>query len=98
TLQFPQPGSYLVRRNTDAGSVVAELSTESANRSLALEPGSYHVTARAADHLLEGIFSVRVHQPTRVTPDRMRRVDYGRLVRKGGASRDLAFSTFAQGG
>jgi len=97
-LEFPVAGSYLVRRGPEDGPVVAELATEDPGRRLTLEAGHYHVTQRARDHLLEGEFVVLTNTATRVRPEQMRKVDYARVVRKGGTERAFALSLFASAG
>jgi hypothetical protein len=93
-LHFREPGRYLVARGRI---VVADLEAEDGDHRLALESGRYHVTRRAADHLLEGDFLVTAGAVTDVDPVALRRVDYARLVRKGGSARrhSLALSAMA---
>src|SRR5262249_53683810 len=94
-LVFPRPGWYLVQR---ADAIVAEITTDASGRRLALEEGRYKVTRRENDHLLEADFNVSTREPTPVDPSRMKRIDYARVVRKGGTERSHAWSVFATSG
>ena len=98
TLSFVRPGLYLVHRGTQHGPVVAELATDDGGGRIALDAGRYFVTRREPDHLEEGRFDVAVHATTLVAPETMARLEYGRVVRKGGTVRKLAGSLFADGG
>ena len=96
-ITLTEPGSYVVRREGEPG-LTAEVSSDSVNRPLALRPGRYEVIRRASDHLLTGTFQVSIASSTGVTPDKMRRVEFGRAVRKGGTASTSAVSVFAAGG
>jgi hypothetical protein len=89
-LVFPAGHDYLVMQGSAEGAVVADVGARDAERRVSLRPGRYFVRARAADHLLEG--TVTVASDTRTTLDEraFTRVDYARLVRKGGGSRERA--------
>jgi hypothetical protein len=97
-LVFRQPGVYLVQRGGRAGRLVAEVASETAGRRIALAPGRYLVTRRGIDHLLQAGYLVQAGQTTAVDPARMQRVEYARVVRKGGSAKKLALSAWAQGG
>jgi hypothetical protein len=96
-LVFAHPGWYVVQNRSDQH-VVAELSTRAAERQLGLEPGPYLVTLRAPDHLLQAELVVPAGGEARVASERMRRIDYAHVVRKGGAERRSAVSAFAAAG
>jgi len=96
-LRLTEPGSYAVRRAEEPG-LTAEVADDAVDRPLALRPGRYEVIRRAPDHLLVGTFQVWAAASTGVTADKMRRVEFGRAVRKGGTSSTSAFSLYAAGG
>jgi hypothetical protein len=98
TLQFATPGSYLVARPGADGAIVAELTTRDPSGRLALDGGRYRVTMRTTDYLLQGEFDVPAARTTIVRPETMQRVDYAKVVRKGGTDRSSAFSVFLLGG
>jgi Caspase domain len=80
----------LVLRGSSDGPVVAELALDAPGRSLSLAAGSYFVRVRTGDHLREGVVEVSAGGETALDPAELTRVDYGRLVRKGGSERRLA--------
>lgn len=92
---FP-PGSYLVHQGGAEGPMVAEVIADQPRR-LALPPGVYHVTRRARDHLLQGEFRVEAATTRTLDPANLRRLDFARVVRKGGTERDLAANAFVGG-
>jgi hypothetical protein len=96
-LSFARPGWYVVQTPGDER-VVAEVSSREPDRQLGLEPGTYLVTLRAPDHLMQATVPVTAGETTRITAERMRRIDYARVVRKGGAARQAAWSAFAVAG
>jgi hypothetical protein len=77
--------SYLVFRRSQAGDVVGELAAQAVARRLFVMPGRYFVRARASDFMLEGEVTVDDHQELFVRDDALHRIEYARLVRKGGA-------------
>jgi hypothetical protein len=91
-LHFRQPGRYLIARGR---TMIAELETEDGDHRLTLESGRYHVTRRGVDHLLEGDLVVAAGTVTDVVPAALRRVDYARVVRKGGTARRHTFALSA---
>jgi hypothetical protein len=97
-LEFPTAGTYLLHKGTAAGPIFAELATDDAGRRVAVEPGPYHVVQRAKDHLLEEDLVVAPGATVSVDVNEMRRVDYARVVRKGGTEESFALSAFVQGG
>lgn len=96
-LDLRQPGWYFIRRARD-GVLIAEVTNETAGRPLALPAGRYEVLERSPDHLLSGTFSVSPSGSTTVTESDLRRIEFGRVVRKGGTSRTRAFALFAAAG
>lgn len=85
-LQFHQAGSYVVQRMEAAGPgpVVAEVAARTPGSEIALPEGRYEILLRNSDHVLEGTAEVRDGAVAVVSTEKMRRNDYGRLVRKGG--------------
>jgi hypothetical protein len=97
-LAFAEPGSYLLRRGGGAGPVVAEVVSDTPGRRVALAPGRYSVVRREADHLLQGEVQLEAGSERRLLREELNRVDYARVVRKGGSSRHAAASLFVDGG
>lgn len=87
SLSFPKGRTYLVFTSDANGAVVGEVGVTDRRRTLTLEPGWYFVRGRAADHLLEGRVRVRTAEVSSVDDDDLARIEYARLVRKGGGSR-----------
>lgn len=96
SLGFPKPGWYLIYSKT--GAIVAELQTDEIGHKLTLEAGQYQITRRGADHLLQGDFQIRPGTITHINLDAMRRIDYARVVRKGGTAKTSVPSAFVVGG
>ncbi|HEY2746378.1 MAG TPA: caspase family protein [Polyangia bacterium] len=97
-LAFVRPGVYVVHKGSQEGPVVAELASDDAGGRIALDAGRYFVTRREPDHLEQGRFDVTAHATTSVAPESMTRLEYARVVRKGGTIRRIAGSLFADGG
>jgi hypothetical protein len=95
-LRLRQPGWYFVRRRSDE-LLVAEIDGEASDRQIALREGRYEVMQRLGDHMMVGDFDVVAAATTSVEDDRMRRIDYGRVVRKGGSTRTRAIGVYADG-
>ena len=96
TLAFSRRGFYVVHKGQSDGSVVAEvLVADDAGRKMALDSGRYWVTRHETDHLEQGRFEVRARERTDVMPALMARLDYARVVRKGGTERHATGSLFA---
>lgn len=95
-LAFPAGGTYVVHQGAPEGPVVAEVSGERPAQ-LALRPGVYHVTRRGRDHLLLGEVRVTEAATRSLQLAAMRRVDFARVVRKGGTERATAVQAFAAG-
>jgi hypothetical protein len=90
TLHFPPDMQFLLMRDRADGPVVAELSERVASRMLSVRPGAYFVRARAADVLYEGTLDAAPGTSIEVDVSGMQRIEYARLVRKGG--RESRFS------
>jgi hypothetical protein len=87
TVVFPGGRSYLVWHARAGGAVAGEVVNGAPARSLSLKPGRYFIRARAADHLLEGEVALAPGETVDVTDDRLHRIEYARLVRKGGPAK-----------
>ncbi|HEX7480708.1 MAG TPA: caspase family protein [Polyangiales bacterium] len=90
SLVFPQGMSFLLMREHADGQVVAELSEHAGSHSLSVRPGRYFVRARSAQVLYEGALAAAAGTTTAVDVDRMTRIEYARLVRKGGSDAHVA--------
>jgi hypothetical protein len=97
-LHFARAGTYVVHKGSAEGPVVAELSSDDGGGRIAIDAGRYFVTRRDVDHLEQGRFEVTAHGTTLVAPAAMARLEYARVVRKGGTIRRYAGSLFADGG
>ena len=84
-LRFPPGLGFLVLRDGADGAVVAEVGAVDHPRRLSLEPGRYFVRGRGRDYLLEGTVTAGAGETVAVRADALERVQYARLVRKGGA-------------
>jgi hypothetical protein len=81
------------------GIAIAEVTmNDGPPRGLVLEEGTYQITQRASDHLLQGEFRVTQGSSTPVDSEAMRRVEYARVVRKGGTEVSSVLSAYAIGG
>lgn len=88
SLVFPAGRDYLVFRGSAEGPVVAEIAAGTARaapRRLSVRPDRYFLRGRARDHTLEGTLAVRDGETKRVDESALERVEYARLVRKGGS-------------
>jgi hypothetical protein len=88
-LRFPPGLDFMIMREHAEGAVVGELSGSNPQRQLSVRPGRYFIRARASDVLLEGAIVAAPGASHAVDTDAMERIEYARLVRKGGRS-DLA--------
>jgi hypothetical protein len=98
TLLFSERGAYVVQQRDAVGSPVAEVEVGESARWLALPEAPYFVTQRAADHLLQGRFTVSAARTTAVRAADMERIAYAHVVRKGGTALARSASVFAAGG
>lgn len=83
-LELPSGADYLLFRGDEHGKVAAELGAHDAVRTLSLAPGSYFVRGRTSTHVLEGSTRVEVARVTRLRSDKLKRIEYAHLLRKGG--------------
>lgn len=88
TLVFPPGRTYLVMEGSDRGAVVGELSDVASGRRLSVRTGRYFVRGRMKDALLEG--DLDATGILEVSDDRLKRIEYARLVRKGEGGRRVA--------
>jgi hypothetical protein len=86
-VSFPYGTSYLVFEDSEDGAVVAEVSAHGRTRRLSVKPGRYFVRGRSAEFLLEGTLVVRPAEQRQVREQDLDRIEYARLVRKGGNDR-----------
>ncbi|WP_437658471.1 caspase family protein [Sorangium sp. So ce1182] len=94
-LRFPGGRSYLVMRDSSEGPVAAEVGASDATRAISLRPGRYFVRGRGPDFLLEGSVEAEAGKTIDVGDERLRRVMFARLVRKGGGVREVAHGPVA---
>jgi hypothetical protein len=86
TVSFPPRLGFVVVQGHADGPVVAEVSGQGRARQLSLAPGRYHVVGRADDYMLEGDIALAPDERRALAADELRRVEYARLVRKGGTT------------
>ncbi len=89
-LRFPPGRTYLVFSDGPQGAVVAEVGIHDTTRTITVRSGKYFVRGRTRDHLLEGHINVRERTTLDVSDNNLKRVEYARLVRKGGGGSTLA--------
>lgn len=89
TLSFPAGRTYLVMAGSDRGPVVGEVSDVAVGRRLNVRAGRYFVRGRTSDVLLEGDVDAPPGATVVVGDDRLRRIAYARLVRKGEGEQHL---------
>jgi hypothetical protein len=89
-LVFPAGKTYLVLRGGEGGAVVGEVTEYAGGRGLSVRAGHYFVRGRTADALLEGELDAAPGASVEVDDRRLRRVEYARLVRKGGGAKRSA--------
>jgi hypothetical protein len=86
-LSLPQGTGFLVLRDHSGGPVVAEVLAASAQRRLSLRPGRYFVRGRGKDVLFEGMVVLAPGATVALSLEKLDRVEYARLVRKGAGVR-----------
>ena len=89
-LVVPKGRDYLFFSGHAEGEVSAEVPRLAQQRGLSLPPGKYYVRARADDYLLEGTIIAEAGQTATVSDAQLKRVDFARVVRKGGVERRFA--------
>ncbi|MFZ9888492.1 MAG: caspase family protein [Myxococcota bacterium] len=92
-LTLPDRLDILLFASGREGPVMAELSAADIGRTLHLRPGQYFVRARSVDAVFEGEVRVDADKNGTVQLDDLARLDYARLVRKGG----LGIASLAHG-
>jgi hypothetical protein len=98
-LTFDTPGEYFIKEADEGGALVAELALKKGEtRQVIVPEGSYYISRRSSDHLLQGSFAVKRGVPTRVATTDMKRVEYARVVRKGGTAETRALSAYTVAG
>lgn len=83
-LEFPDGRSYLVMQDNATGAVVAEVGVGDRARRVDVRQGRYFVRGHGPDHLLEGTVAIAAGEVHLVKDRELRRLEYARLVRKGG--------------
>lgn len=89
-LSFPEGRTYLVFADGSNGAMVAEVGVADGTRNINVAAGRYFVRGRGRDYLLEGVVRVRSGEIHVVADGELSRVEYARLVRKGGGPRVVA--------
>ena len=90
SVHFPKGLSFLLLRAGADGPVVAEVSSTAGSRLLSVRPGGYFVRARAHDVMYEGAIEAAAGTSVEVDLHDLQRIEYARLVRKGGPGSRLA--------
>ena len=91
-LSFPAGKGYLLLHESPDGPVVAEVGVHDRTRRLSVKPGRYFVRGRGQDFLLEGTVSVAPSEERVIRDEDLDRIEYARLVRKGGTELGIAQS------
>lgn len=89
-LTFPTGRTYVLFEGSGKGAVVAEVGADAAHRTLSLRAGTYFVRGRGADDLLEGSVTLSTGKTVALREAGLERVEFARLVRKGGGGRRAA--------
>jgi hypothetical protein len=74
-------------QGSESGAVVGEVTDRASGRRLSVRAGHYFVRGRTPDSLLEGVLDAPSGASVDVDDGRLRRVEYARLVRKGGGTK-----------
>jgi len=88
-IALPTGYGFLFMAGDASGPIAAELIDRQTQRMLSLRPGRYFVRARAPDVLYEGTIDLHAGEKS-LALDRLERIEYDELVRKGGRSSRLA--------
>jgi hypothetical protein len=91
-VNFPGESSVLVLRGRGDGPVVAEIRRGKHGRTVSLPPGHYTVRAHGEHVLYEGELEASPGSSLHLELTDMRRIEYARLVRKGGSGETFAHS------
>ncbi len=84
-LRFPPEQTWFVIRDTEGGTIVAEVGAQDRHRIIGVRPGTYFVRGRGRDALLEGTIQAAPSATLDVGKASLERTEYARLVRKGGS-------------
>ncbi|HOX43775.1 MAG TPA: caspase family protein [Myxococcota bacterium] len=96
-LSLGEAGFYLVLEQEEGGPVAAEVAVEAGGARLVLPAGRYFVQRRTPDHYLEYRVELQAGQELELSAQDGRRVEYARLLRKGGGESEVEASVFAYG-
>jgi hypothetical protein len=83
-LTFPAGRGYLVMQGDAGGAVIAEVGAHDRTRRLNVRADRYFVRGRGPGYLLEGSVTVAAGETRGADDAGLQRIDYARLVRKGG--------------
>jgi hypothetical protein len=97
-LVFTSPGTFFVQSDSADGPIVAELASDRPRARLAVPAGRYFVTLRGDSWLQQTAVVVTAGAISTIEPPRMERIEYARVVRKGGVARRSALSAVVLGG
>ncbi|MCC6622219.1 MAG: caspase family protein [Deltaproteobacteria bacterium] len=97
-LVLPEPGTYMIVEGSPAGPVVAEAVATRPGTRVLLAARRYFVQARHPTHYLEYDVKLKAGEDLSLSAVSGRRVDYARLVRKGGGERSAIHSLRVYGG
>ena len=84
-LEFPPGENWLIIRDSEGGTIVAEVGVEDQHRVIGVRPGQYFVRGRGRHALLEGTVRALPQASIDVGTLSLERTEYARLVRKGGS-------------
>jgi hypothetical protein len=93
-----QPGLYLVYESDETGQVVAEVAVDPEGSRLILPAGDYFVQKRGRNHYVEYRFSLEPGREVDLGKVDSRKVEYARLVRKGGGDQLAIHGLYLLGG
>jgi uncharacterized caspase-like protein len=98
-LELEGPGRYLIASLDGASRAVAEVElADGEARPLVLGAGRYSITRRGESHLLVGELTIENGSSKRIGAEEMQRVEFARVVRKGGTDLSAVPSAFVLGG
>ena len=89
-VRFPAGTTYLLFAGGPGGPVVVEVGSGDRARSVSVAPGRYFVRGRGHRALFEGMVELAPGQELAIDAAGLHRVDYARLVRKGGGGIEAA--------